>query len=132
MVPCLLYSAYEIMIWLDREKFIHLIMRMQAAGGNSDERCIVKTRAAKALAAAVVIGGTLFATGGTSFAAGESPNGAFVHATGIGATAKAAKHDARSRAKARCQSGKVTTGSYSVTHRFTNGSWVSTYGGNCL
>ncbi len=55
----------------------------------------MKTRAAKALTAAVVIGGTLFATGGTSFAVGTLPNGAAVTATGTGDTLAKAEADAQ-------------------------------------
>ncbi len=90
----------------------------------------MKIRAAKALTAAVVIGGTLFATGGTSFAAhGLLPVGAAVTAGGRGATAEGAESEATLRAEDKCESEKVTTGSYD-TH-LTNGTWTSTYTGNC-
>ncbi|WP_163550801.1 hypothetical protein [Candidatus Frankia nodulisporulans] len=91
----------------------------------------MKTLTAKALTAAVVIGGTLFATGGTSFAADTLlPKGSFVYVYGTGATGEEAKAKATSLAQAQCQSGKVTTGNYH--NRLANGFWVSTYTGNCL
>ncbi|THJ74764.1 hypothetical protein [Candidatus Frankia alpina] len=130
----MLYSAYEMMIWLDREKFIHLIMRMQAAGGNSDERCIVKTRAAKALAAAVVVGGSLFATGGTSFAAngyvgntggGGEPTAGF----GGGRTAVAAERAALAGAAGMCER-KAAEGVF-ADWQYADGSWWSVFNGDC-
>ncbi|WP_163550721.1 hypothetical protein [Candidatus Frankia nodulisporulans] len=96
-----------------------------------DERLIVKTRAAKV----VVIGGTLFATGGTSFAAAALPEGGFVAAWGTGSTAKAAEDQATSRAEAQCQSGKVTIGPYSYYNTYFDreiGKWSAGYAGNCL
>ncbi len=102
---------------------------MQVDAGGLDERLIVKTRAAKTLTAAVVIGGTLFAVGGTSFAAGTLPDGAAVTATGTGSTLIAASQQARARAAAQCQSGKVTTGAYAPS--LAKGIWTSTYTGLC-
>ncbi|THJ30885.1 hypothetical protein [Candidatus Frankia alpina] len=103
---------------------------MQVDAGGLDERLIVKTRAAKALTAAVVIGGTLFATGGTSFAAGNIENGKFVTATGTGPTFETAENEATLSAADQCQSGVVTTGSYNNNH-LANGTWTSTYKGRC-
>ncbi|THJ39306.1 hypothetical protein E7Y31_20650 [Candidatus Frankia alpina] len=92
---------------------------------------MVKILTAKALTAAVVIGGTLFATGGTSFAAGTLPNGAPVTASGSGSSITAAWTAATANAEQQCQSGKVTTGSYSGGTK--NGKWWTiSYTGNCL
>ncbi len=94
----------------------------------------MKTLTAKTLTAAVVIGGTLLATGGTSFAAGTLPKGGFVGAWGTGSTAKAAEDQATSRAEAQCQSGKVTTwpSSYHTYFDPEIGKWSADYAGNCL
>ncbi len=81
----------------------------------------MKTRAAKALTAAVVIGGTLFGVGGTSFAAGTRPKGALVYVYGAGAAAEEAKAKATSFAKAQCQSGKVTTDNYHKSRKWDLG-----------
>ncbi len=103
-------------------------MQVDAAG--LDERLIVKTRAAKALTAAVVIGGTLFAVGGTSFAAGTLPNGAAVTATGTGATLAEAKASAKSQAASLCQTG-AATGS-SSKFQYSSGRWTATFSGKCV
>ena len=99
-----------------------------------DERFIVKTRAAKTLTAAVVIGGTLFATGGTSFASSDyiAPSGKAGEAAvgyGEGGTAAAAEKAAEVDAADGCET-KAAKGAYADWH-YADGTWSSILNGEC-
>ena len=65
-------------------------------------------RAAKGLVVAAIIGGSLFATNGTAFAAGDNPAGTVVTGTGQAGTSNGALNNALLNADDQCQSGRTT------------------------
>ncbi|MFJ2111304.1 hypothetical protein ACIOEX_05185 [Streptomyces sp. NPDC087850] len=92
---------------------------------------MVKVLSAKALAVAVLAGGALLATGGTSFAAGTVPAGGSVTGTATDSQRGAARANAQSAAANQCAANNGVTGTWSDTQN-SNGSWRSVYRGTCL
>lgn len=95
----------------------------------------MKTFTVKVLTATVIIGGALFTTSGTSFAADKLPDGARVVGHGTGATADDARRAAYRDADNQCASGwsgaPDATGRLAPASQLSNGTWTATFEGHC-